>query len=126
MKLKVKTILSVFLFASVYTAFFTVQIFFNFDIPSNAQVTLNHQTSGPVIKKNVRNISSTQNNSSKKTIFRLNKRFHPETLCCINQTSINKLPEQFYILINPSGYQDAFIPVCITENRSLRGPPVAA
>jgi hypothetical protein len=109
----------------VYTSFFTVQFFFNFDIASNTRPSFINPFSGLVVKNHQASEKKAGQHGSHKTNFRLNKRFHPQALPVCN-TICAKAPVQYISSENISRYNKVFIHAVILINHSLRGPPVVA
>ena len=113
------------LLMSVYTVFFSVQFFFNFDLPaSDTQNFIRQFRSDNHPKKMVSFAKEAPSHSFSRSI-RLNKRFHQENFptCDILYMDV----PQFYVIQRPLGnYGDSFLPSVTPVHRLLRGPPSMA
>jgi hypothetical protein len=113
------------LLTTVYTVFFSVQFFFNFDCPGlDAQNFIRHFCSDNHPVGMASFARETPSHSSSCPI-RLNKRFHQENIppCDIISTGA---PEP-YVLQRTSGYlRDSFLPSVTPGHQLLRGPPSMA
>jgi hypothetical protein len=105
----------------LYISFFTVQLFFNFDIA-------NHFNSTDLLFS--KNIASTKTSAlskekkakGKKQSIRLNKRFEPKAMPAYNVVVI-KSPCRYLgtkLFVSPA---DVFIPAPFLLSQSFRGPP---
>jgi hypothetical protein len=111
----------------LYISFFTVQLFFNFDIataqPANGTSVSFHQNSKG--KNNLSVVRKAGFPSDKKVTIRLNKRYQPRTaITCsplIVQPIICLISSKLHV-----HYSAGFIPSSIPPAHSLRGPPVVA
>lgn len=111
--------------AMIYTAFFAVQLFFNFDTsgwqkqPLNEQAVVSYSQSSPS-KSNSFSKKHTEGNDSKP---RLNKRFQPKSIefipTVIQHSAFDYIDDdQKY-----SSFQSILL-VSFIRHYSLRGPPV--
>lgn len=112
--------------ACLYIAFFTVQLFFNFDL----QASQAHDLQGNLFQNVVAQNTSHQFFKQKvsvtgKTNVRLNKRFEPESIADCEVPSITISFVRNAPLSLAYYYNDAILSA-VTLSISLRGPPVLA
>jgi hypothetical protein len=116
-------IISIGLHTAVYLAFFLVQLFFNFEIASNAKMSFQKTSSLSIAKSSGASVRHSAAHPDKKTTFRLNKRFQPQAapVCVLFTTKapVRYIPSKF-----TNAYYGYFIPVVTPCSLSLRGPPV--
>jgi hypothetical protein len=114
------------LLMSVYTVFFSVQFFFNFDFQGsgNAQNFLRHFCSGNHPEKMVSFVKGSPSHSSSCSI-RLNKRFHQESTPTCDIIFLD-VPEPYIIQRTLGHYRNSFLPSVTPVHRLLRGPPSMA
>jgi hypothetical protein len=126
------------LLLAVYGAFFSVQVFFNFEgiagrsgysLHSSA-CSLHNYSAGlhgakPVSPAKAAFSKRPPANSSSGVSFRLNKRFQQEEMPPCDPVSI-VAPVRYVDLGACGYYPDAFLPSVTPVNKSLRGPPFAA
>ncbi len=122
MKLKTHKIFSTTLLTAVYTAFFAVQVFFNFDIASNAKISFASLVSASAAKSKTVSVQKNTSHSPQATNFRLNKRFQPQHAPAL-QVIITEAPVKYITSTDPISYRKIFIPAILPISRSLRGPP---
>ncbi len=107
----------------LYISFFTVQLFYNFDIANhaatNAAISIHkvakQQSGQSTVKK-------AAESPDKKTSFRLNKRYHPQPAIVCNTVVYKPL----ICLVSSKlhvHYSSGFIPFSLPSAHSLRGPP---
>lgn len=110
----------------VYTSFFSVQSFFNFEGLSGSQDIFNYHSflyassKTAAIAKDLPLHSSSGHHKT-----RLNKRFHQENMPPCDVISI-VIPERFIPVQTPDYYKADFLPSVIRVTHPLRGPPVVA
>ncbi len=114
------------LLMSVYTVFFSVQFFFNFDVPGsgNAQNFLRHFRSGNHPEKMV-SFAKEAPSHSYSCSFRLNKRFHQESTATCDILSID-VPELYVVERTLGHYREHLFPFVTPVHLFLRGPPSMA
>jgi hypothetical protein len=108
----------------VYISFFTVQLFYNFDIashPGNIITSASFQKN-EVLKNNHAVAKKAAFPSEKKENFRLNKRYQPRTVVCCD-AFVLKPVTCFVFSKQHVHYSTGFIPFSIPRAHSLRGPP---
>jgi hypothetical protein len=117
-------IIGIGLLATVYAAFFVVQIFFNFEIISKAKAS--SQYHHVITARHIpASIHANATHPAKKSAFRLNKRFQPQVApACV--FLVPCVPVAYVLAAGPLRYKRPFLPAVIATNRLLRGPPVAA
>jgi hypothetical protein len=114
------------LLISVYTVFFSVQVFFNFDFPGSGNAknlfrdfcSINHP------EKTANFVKGATSHSCSYSI-RLNKRFHEESSPTCDSISMD-VPEPYMILRTLGHYKDSFLSSITPVHRLLRGPPALA
>lgn len=104
----------------LYTLFFVVQVFYNFDI-SAAQHWLGKQQGGKYTHSTILVKRVGHTNKPVLAKFRLNKRFQPSVAPAIAEFAI-AMPEQ-PIVRAAGGYQDPYHNDPNSNSTSLRGPP---
>lgn len=109
----------------VYTIFFSVQFFFNFEGLSNPQQLFKYCTFLHAAPKDRVVVKGKPLQSSVGHKIRLNKRFHQENMPPCDVISI-VIPERYIPLQTPDYYKDDSLPCVIRVNHPLRGPPVVA
>ena len=113
------------LLMTVYTVFFSVQSFFNFDRPGpENEHLLIHLCSSKHPEKQVSLAKETPSHSSSHS-FRLNKRFHQENILPCDAIS-SAAPKPYLIRRTLGHYRDSFLPSVTPCDRLLRGPPSMA
>jgi hypothetical protein len=114
------------LLLSVYTVFFSVQFFFNFDFPGsgNPQSFIRHFCSENRPAGTVSFAKEAPSRSSSRSI-RLNKRFHQENILTCDIFSV-AAPESYIVQRTLGHYRDSFLPSANPVYRLLRGPPSMA
>ncbi len=113
------------LLMSVYTVFFSVQFFFNFDFQgSGTQNFLRHFCSGNHPEKIVSLVKGVPSHSSSCSI-RLNKRFHQESAPTCDIIFLD-VSEPYMIPRTLGHYRDSFLPYVTPAHQLLRGPPSMA
>jgi hypothetical protein len=114
------------LLMTVYTVFFFVQFFFNFDRPGpvNAQNFFRYSSSANHSKEWGSFAKKARCPSSTRTI-RLSKRFHQENIPPCDVLCVDA-PEP-YDIREPIGlYRESFVPSVTPVHRLVRGPPSMA
>ena len=107
----------------LYISFFTVQLFYNFDIANHSvNATQNSIQKTAKQKDGQATVKKTNSSSEKKTSFRLNKRYHPQPAIVCNTLVYKPLicPISSKLHIH---YSSVFIPSSLPSAHSLRGPP---
>jgi hypothetical protein len=114
------------LLMTVYTVFFSVQFFFNFDCPGsgNAQSFLRFFRSGNHPEKVVSFAKEAPSPSSSRSI-RLNKRFHQENISPCAILCMDS-PKPYIIRRAVAIYRDGVLPPVTPAYHLLRGPPSMA
>jgi len=110
---------------SMYTIFFSVQCFFNFDGHSEARTIFKYGASLAHYGKQAHVIADGASHSIPAHKIRLNKRFHQENFPPCEILSI-ETPPAFSTPISLGGYQDVFMSSFTPILHPLRGPPVVA
>jgi hypothetical protein len=109
----------------LYISFFTVQLFFNFDITQAADNTIQSIHQSNKCKSDLSAVKKAGLPSDKKTTVRLNKRYQPRTAITCDPLIIQPL-----ICLTSSKlhihYSTGFIPSSFPPAHSLRGPPFVA
>jgi hypothetical protein len=123
-RVSIKNILSILLLSAVYSSFFIVQFFFNFEIVRNNGNIYSYTSEKNhfEVKGRLAATAKTKEQSSQKNKFHLNKRFQPgnNSFCgCIN-TSI---PVLIFIKKKYSLLDSVFLQPLFYNILSLRGPP---
>jgi len=113
------------LILSVYTVFFSVQSFYNFEGNSNSQEVFSHYsilhaTHGSGALAKARPLRSSTGHKT-----RLNKRYHQENILPCEVVSI-VIPARYIPLQTPDFSRQTVLPSPILVNYTLRGPPVVA
>jgi hypothetical protein len=108
----------------VYWAFFFIQLFFNVDIPNNkTQDNFYASYFSNTIKKDTQKQNIISHTAKSYThIFRLNKRFYPETLP-EPVIAIAYAPSIKILSVYCSHYKSPLIRAAFDRRLSLRGPP---
>jgi hypothetical protein len=110
--------------AGLYSAFFAVQLFFNFDLSINQRINfadqLVHSSSG-INKQH----TQTQKSVSVKKNIRLNKRFHPSAVE-INNEPFTSIISSFYTKIDLGHSTNQNLLNSISLSTPFRGPPAIA
>jgi hypothetical protein len=111
------------LLMSVYTVFFSVQLFFNFDCPGSGNVSnfLRYFCSGNHPEKTASIARKAPSQSSSRSI-RLNKRFHQEDICPCDVLCVDS-PRSNFITRTLGLHRDGFLPPVNQDHTLLRGPP---
>lgn len=106
----------------LYLAFFTVQLFFNFDIANNSNKPALYKIQPGNHFSVVKKINTEK---EKKQTTRLNKRFKPQAILTCYQLSIKSPSYRLWgKTFVPNA--DIFIPATFLLSQSFRGPPVVA
>lgn len=110
---------------SVYTIFFSVQCFYNFDGHSEARTIFKYGASLSHYGKQAQLIVDGSHRSTQAHKVRLNKRFHQENFTPCEVVSI-EAPTPFVTRVTLGDYRDDFLPTFTPVRHPLRGPPVVA
>ena len=110
----------------VYTAFFSVQSFYNFEGLSGSQDIFNYH-SFLIAGSQTSTIAKDQplHSPAGHHKTRLNKRFHQENMPPCDVISI-VIPERYIPIQTPDYYKADFLPSVVRLTHPLRGPPVVA
>ena len=122
MDIKKNKVGSTAVLAFVYIAFFAVQLFFNFDLSSNAIVCYGKTPSAVASNKLQAAVHLLTHKHSKKPVFRLNKRFQPQNLPSCNY-AVTNAPVLFLAALPAAAYCNVILPADYVITLSLRGPP---
>jgi hypothetical protein len=115
MRPKAINIFSLILVNAVYTIFFAVQIFFNFDDSFTPKSPASVRAGICSIKKPI--------HASHKVSFRLNKRFQPRELLVCSSIGA-EIPLAWVHSTNLLINAQIFLPVPSCASHPLRGPPI--
>ena len=110
---------------SVYTVFFCVQSFFNFDGHSDARTIFQYGASFSHDGGQASIAADGASHSIPAHKFRLNKRFHQENFPPCEVLSV-EIPASFVTHVTLGDRRDIFLPSFISLPHPLRGPPVVA
>ena len=108
----------------VYTIFFFVQFFFNFEGLSSSRHVSHYCSSHPT-HETMASVKGQPLPHSGGSKIRLNKRFHQEDMPLCDVFSI-VIPERYLPLQVPDHYLDIHLPSAVHATHPLRGPPAAA
>lgn len=110
---------------SVYTVFFSVQCFFNFDGHSEARTIFKHEAYLSHYGKQAHIVVDGSSHSTPAHKIRLNKRFHQENFPPCEIVSV-EAPPAFVTHVSLGSYRDVFLSFFTPVPHPLRGPPVVA
>lgn len=123
---KIKYCFSYLLLLAVYSAFFTVQLTANFDIPGNSP-SIAAKSFNQILQQNPAKTGVSQSQAAypKRVIIRLNKRFHPEfaPACPV---VVSAAPLCFILTPVIGHYTEPHFSLISLSDQSQRGPPVVA
>jgi hypothetical protein len=108
----------------LYISFFTVQLFYNFDIPAhplNNAGALFQKNNAP--ENNQTGIKKANPPADQKIVFRLNKRYQPQPAATCSPVIISQLVCAISSKLHVH-YSSGFTPLAFQTAHSLRGPPV--
>ncbi len=108
----------------LYTAFFAVQLFFNFDLSSQKNNSASYAVQHISTQHHTAPVFEYQKSVSAKTNIRLNKRFQPSSIpdCLFPEFAVN-------VTYNEPAFSNLYkeaLSNSVSLSSYLRGPPVAA
>jgi hypothetical protein len=119
------------LLLAVYTAFFSVQVFYNIEAFSNTGVFSRYaQVDGPLkdnarlVQGNTQLIKKSTTNTARVS-FRLNLRFLQQHIPPCQTISV-VIPIRYLPFQSSGSYRDPYLPAVVPLCTLLRGPPVKA
>jgi len=108
----------------LYLSFFTVQLFYNFDIAGHAADTIYASLQkSDAKKKEIASIKKDTAPTEKKLGFRLNKRYQPQAAITCNPLIIKQVVCYVSSKLHVH-YCSGFVPSSFPPAHALRGPPV--
>ena len=121
---QVYNLLKGFLVTTLYTAFFAVQLFFNFDLSSSKNNPPNYTVQRISAQKQATTVCKYQKSVSVKNNIRLNKRFQPSNIpyCAFPELAVNVT---YHEPIVCKIYKEA-LSNSASLSSYLRGPPVTS
>jgi len=121
---QVYNLLKAFPVVAIYTAFFAVQLFFNFDLSSQKNNSIIYAVQHISTQHHAAPVFKYQKSVTAKTNIRLNKRFQPSSIpdCLFPELTVNVRYKEPAV---SSLYKEA-LSNTVSLSFYLRGPPVIA